>query len=62
VDAFSFTRQTIAFLGVLAVIEMAIFLLFPTAIVALARKLAGILFAIWRNGSVYDGSRGAKML
>ena len=33
-----------------------------TAIVALARKLAGILFAIWRNGSVYDGSRGAKMI
>ena len=33
-----------------------------TAIVALARKLAGILFAIWRNGSVYDGRRGAKMI
>ena len=33
-----------------------------TAIVALARKLAGILFAIWRDGSVYDGGRGAKMI
>ncbi|HVU50634.1 MAG TPA: IS110 family transposase [Polyangia bacterium] len=32
------------------------------ATVALARKLAGILFAIWRDGSVYDGSRGAKMI
>jgi transposase len=33
-----------------------------TAIVALARKLAGILFAIWRDGSVYDGGRGARMI
>jgi transposase len=33
-----------------------------TAIIALARKLAGILYALWRDGSVYDGSRGAKML
>jgi transposase len=33
-----------------------------TAIIALARKLAGILFAIWRDGSIYTGSRGAKML
>ena len=33
-----------------------------TATVALARKLAGILFAIWRDGTEYDGSRGAKML
>jgi hypothetical protein len=29
------------------------------AIVALARKLAGILFAIWRDGTVYDAARGA---
>jgi transposase len=27
------------------------------ATVALARKLAGILFAIWRDGSVYDANR-----
>lgn len=27
------------------------------AVVALARKLAGILFAIWRDGSVYDPAR-----
>ena len=33
-----------------------------TAIIALARKLAGILYALWRDGSVYDGSRGAKMI
>jgi transposase len=32
------------------------------ATVALARKLAGILFAIWRDGGEYDGSRGAKMI
>jgi transposase len=33
-----------------------------TATIALARKLAGILYAIWRDGSVYDGSRSAKMI
>jgi len=33
-----------------------------TAIIALARKLAGILYALWRDSSVYDGSRGAKMI
>ena len=31
-----------------------------TATVALARKLAGILYAIWRDGTVYDGNRGTK--
>jgi transposase len=30
------------------------------ATVALARKLAGILFAIWRDGSVYDIARGEQ--
>jgi predicted NBD/HSP70 family sugar kinase len=25
-------------------------------------KLAGILYAIWRNGTEYDGARGAKMI
>jgi transposase len=29
------------------------------AVVALARKLSGILFAIWRDGSRYDAVRGA---
>jgi hypothetical protein len=29
------------------------------AIVALARKMAGILYAIWRDGSTYDARRGA---
>lgn len=33
-----------------------------TATIALARKLAGILYAIWRDGSVYDGGRSAKMI
>jgi transposase len=33
-----------------------------TATIALARKLAGILFAIWRDGTVYDGSRGAQIV
>lgn len=30
------------------------------ATVALARKIAGILFAIWRDGSRYDASKGAR--
>jgi transposase len=30
------------------------------AIVALARKMAGILFAMWRDGTNYDPLRGAK--
>lgn len=29
------------------------------AVVALARKMAGIMFAIWRDGTTYDSSRGA---
>jgi transposase len=29
------------------------------AIVALARKLAGILYALWRDGTTYDRLRGA---
>jgi transposase len=33
-----------------------------TATIALARKLAGILYAIWRDGTVYDGTRGATMI
>jgi transposase len=32
------------------------------AVVALARKLAGILYAIWRDGTVYDPRRGAAPL
>lgn len=30
------------------------------AIIALARKMAGIMFAIWRDGSTYQPSRGAS--
>jgi transposase len=30
------------------------------ATVAVARKLAGILFAIWRDGSLYDANRGRQ--
>lgn len=33
-----------------------------TATVALARKLAGILYAIWRDGTKYDGGRGAQTI
>jgi transposase len=32
------------------------------ATVALARKLAGILYALWRDGKVYDAKKGAKMI
>lgn len=31
-------------------------------IVALARKLAGVLYAMWRDGTDYDPSRGAAAL
>jgi len=30
------------------------------AVVALARKMAGILYAIWRDGTAYEASRGAR--
>ena len=33
-----------------------------TATVALARKLAGILYAIWRDGTVYQGTRAATVI
>jgi transposase len=29
------------------------------AVVALARKLAGILFALWRDGTTYNPNQGA---
>lgn len=32
------------------------------ATIALARKLAGILYAVWRDETEYDGSKGAKMV
>ena len=54
-DAFSFSRQTIAFLGVLAVIEVAIFLLFPTAIVALAVLAALLWFFVWLKTGMRAG-------
>lgn len=31
-----------------------------TAIVALARKLTGIMFAVWRDASEYNPTKGAK--
>jgi transposase len=31
----------------------------PVAVTALARKLAGILFAIWRDGTTYEANRAA---
>ena len=30
------------------------------AVVALARKLAGVLWAMWRDGTVYDAAMGAR--
>lgn len=30
------------------------------AVVALAGKMAGILYAIWQDGSIYDPRRGAS--
>lgn len=32
------------------------------AVIALARKLAGILYAIWRDGTEYDGGRTTKKI
>jgi transposase len=32
------------------------------AVIALARKIAGILYAIWRDGTRYDPSRGAEIV
>lgn len=32
------------------------------AVTALARKMAGILFALWRDGTTYDPTRGARRL
>jgi transposase len=32
------------------------------AVIALARKMAGILYAIWRDGSTYEPRRGAERL
>lgn len=32
------------------------------AVAALARKLVGILYAMWRNGTRYDASRGAQRI
>ena len=34
----------------------------PVAAVALARKLAGILFAMWRDGTSYQSKRGAEVV
>jgi transposase len=34
----------------------------PVAIVALARKLGGILFALWRDGTRYDPQRAAHRI
>ncbi len=34
----------------------------PVAVIALARKLAGILFAIWRDGTTYEANHGRSAL
>jgi hypothetical protein len=33
-----------------------------TAHVAMCRKLAGILFAIWRDGTVYDATKVSRLV
>ena len=32
------------------------------AVIALVRKMAGVLYAMWRDGTVYDPARGARVL
>ena len=54
-DPFRFTRQTIAFLGVLAAVELAIFLLFPTAIVVLAALAALLGLFVWLKTGMRSG-------
>jgi hypothetical protein len=34
----------------------------PVAVVALARKMTCILFALWRDGSTYAPQRGAQAM
>ena len=34
----------------------------PVAAVALARKLAGIMFAMWRDGTTYQAKRSAEAI
>jgi len=34
----------------------------PVAVVALARKMSGIMFALWRDGSTYTPEKGAQMM
>jgi hypothetical protein len=46
-EPFSFTRQTIAFLGILAVLELAIILVFPTATLLLGVVAAPLIVFIW---------------
>jgi len=52
VDQFSFRRQTIAFLGILAVLELAIVLVFPAASVLLGVVAVMLIFFVWIKAGI----------
>jgi hypothetical protein len=52
VDQFSFTRQTIAFLGILAVLELAIVLVFPAATVILGVVAVMLIAFVWMKAGI----------
>jgi hypothetical protein len=52
VDQFSFTRQTTAFLGILAILELALVLVFPTATVLLGVIAAGLIVLVWMKAGI----------
>jgi hypothetical protein len=58
VDQFSFRRQTIAFLGILAVLELAIVLVFPAASVLLGVVAVMLIVFVW----IKAGMRTRKWL
>jgi hypothetical protein len=54
-DPFSFTRQTIAFLGILAVLELAIVLVFPAASVLLGIVAVMLIVFVWIKAGIRTG-------
>jgi len=52
VDQFSFRRQTIAFLGILAVLELAIVLVFPAASVLLGVVAVMLIVFVWIKAGI----------
>jgi hypothetical protein len=51
-DPFTITRQTITFLGVLAVLELAIVLVFPAVSVLLGAVAAALLAVVWMKAGI----------